>query len=462
MYYTTFYSPADGPYVETYLSVAGNSIKLVKQENGKYRGSIAITIIFRQQEEIVNFAKYEVLSPEVADTTDINFNFLDQQRYPLANGKYDMEIIISDQNRDIKPYITTQPLAIDFPPGQLSISGIELVESIKKTEAPNILTKGGYDIIPQVMDFYPESAGTMKFYAEIYNSDKHFGADSKFLLKYYIESFETRQQLSKFIRARRESTNEVVAILGEFDISSLPSGNYNLILEVRDHENKLVTQNQLFFQRSNPEIEYDLSDLAAISLDNTFAGKYTSRDTLAQYIRFLTPISTEIERLFIDRQLDEAGLENMQRFFLNFWRTRDNGNPEKAWESYLTQVEKVNELYKTPNTQGYRTDRGQIYLKYGPPNIISESYNEPAAYPYEIWQYYVLNNNQRNKKFVFYTEDIVTNNFRLVHSDAIGEPSNYRWQVQIHRRTYDPDNIDIGRYPDTWGSKVNDYYDNPH
>ena len=68
----------------------------------------------------------------------------------------------------------------------------------------------------------------------------------------------------------------------------------------------------------------------------------------------------------------------------------------------------------------------------------------------------------KNTKFVFYTQDIVTNDFQLVHSDAIGELSNYRWQVMIHRRTYDPENLDNNRYIDAWGSKVNDYYDNPH
>jgi hypothetical protein len=121
----------------------------------------------------------------------------------------------------------------------------------------------------------------------------------------------------------------------------------------------------------------------------------------------------------------------------------------------------VDHLYSTPNSRGYETDRGRVFLKYGPPNIVSESYNEPAAYPYEIWQYYTLGESQRNKKFVFYTIDIVTNDFQLVHSDAIGETSNYRWQVEIHKRTFDPYNLDRDRYPDAWGSDVNRYWENP-
>jgi hypothetical protein len=230
LYYTTFLSPVDGPYIETYLSVVGSSVSFVENENGKYQGSISITVIFRQGEEIVDFAKYELFSPEVNDTTTVDFNFLDQQRYLLGNGKYDMEIIISDQNRKIKPYITTEPIVIDYPSDEVSISGIELLESYSKSEKQSVLTKGGFDLIPYVHNYYPEGSDNMLFYAEIYNSELSFGMDGKFLVSYYIESFETRKKLDQYIRLKREQTRDVVAMIGEFDISMLPSGNYNLVI----------------------------------------------------------------------------------------------------------------------------------------------------------------------------------------------------------------------------------------
>ncbi len=459
--YTTFYSPIDGPYIETYIAIVGETVKFVQNDNGKYQGCVDITIIFRQGEEIVDFAKYELLSPEVGDTTQTNMDFIDQQRYLLPNGKYDMEIIMSDQNADLQPYITTEPVIIDYQKDKIGFSGIELVQDAFSSSDHSKISKSGYDIIPFVNNFYPQQIEKMTFYTELYYANKSFGEDGKFLLKYYIESFETKNTLTEFIAIKRMETKEVVPIMGSFDIRQLPSGNYNLVLEVRNKENIVVISNQLFFQRSNPDIHYDISDLGALSIENTFAGKYTSEDTLKMFLRFLTPISTKLEEIFINENLAEADLITSQRFFLNFWMNRDELNPEAAWTYYLEQVAKVNKIYSTPSTLGYDTDRGRVYLKYGPPNIISESYNEPSAYPYEIWQYYTLANNQRNKKFVFYTEDIVTNNFQLVHSDAIGEIANYRWQIIIHKRIYDPNNIDEDVYPDVWGSKVNDYYNNP-
>jgi GWxTD domain-containing protein len=159
--------------------------------------------------------------------------------------------------------------------------------------------------------------------------------------------------------------------------------------------------------------------------------------------------------------MPDADENTLRQYFLNFWLNRDYITPEAAWNHYQQQVEKVNAIYSTPNRRGYETDRGRVFLKYGPPNIVSESYNEPAAYPYEIWQYYTLGDGQRNKKFVFYTPDIVTNDFQLLHSDAIGEPANFRWQVEIHKRTFDPYSIDDDLYPDAWGSNVNKYWENP-
>ncbi|RLD77572.1 MAG: hypothetical protein DRJ15_13275 [Bacteroidetes bacterium] len=461
MSYSLFSSPVDGPYIETYISVYGQSIQYVQKENGKFQGGVEVTIIFREGENIVNFDKYEVSSLELDDTTGFIDNFLAQQRYLLSNGEYDMEFIISDINAGEEPFISTDPVSINFPSEKACISGIELIRGFEKTDTPGILTKSGYDLYPYIFNFFPETVSKMMFYCEFYNTDKEFTEGGKFVYSYHIESFETNSTIKEYSRAKVGEGTAVFPIMKELDIRNLPSGNYFLVLEVRDENNEVVTRNRLFFQRSNPNIQFDTDDLAAVETDGSFVDKIDNVDTLRQYIHYLLPIGTEIDRVFISRQMKEADILTLQQYFLNFWYGRDAVQPQAAWDHYYQQVRKVNYLYNTPNRQGYETDRGTVFLKYGPPNIVSESYNEPAAYPYEIWQYYALNDGQRNKKFVFYTIDIVTNDFQLVHSDAIGEISNYRWQIEIHKRTFDPYSLDRDLYPDAWGSNVNRYWENP-
>lgn len=461
MSYNYFDSPADGPYIETYLSVYGPSIIYVAKDNGTFQGAVEVTIIFRQGEKIVNYDKYEVLSEELSDTSGVINNFLSQQRYLLKNGSYDMEFIIGDLNGDNEPYISTNNIVINFPEKEACISGIELLSGYSKTDTPGLLTKSGVDLYPYIFTFYPESIDKINFYCEVYNTIPQFGENGKLVYTYYIQSYETKSQLKDYGSMKASGTAEVIPILREIDIRELPSGNYYLVVEIRDENNEVVTQNQIFFQRSNPNIQFNTDDLAAVKTDGTFVDKMNNEDTLRMYIKFLAPIGSELDRIYVKNQLDDANIRTMKQYLLNFWKLRDELNPELAWNQYLQQVEKVNSIYSTPNRLGYDTDRGRVFLKYGPPNIISESYNEPAAYPYEIWQYYTLGTNQRNKKFVFYTIDLVTNDFQMVHSDAIGEVYNSRWQVEIYKRTYDPYSLDEDYAPDAWGSNVNMYWENP-
>lgn len=459
--YTIFNVPDKGPFIETYLSVAGETVVYKINDKGLFQGNIEVTFIFRQQSEIKEYDKYQLFSPEVQDTSTINFSFIDQQRYFMPEGDYDMEIIISDLNAAKKPFNAIQPVSIQFDDTKINFSGIQLVESFAPATQQSILTKGGFDLIPLVYNFYPESLNKLTYYTEIYNTERILGSGEKFLVVCMIKSFETGNTLKDFVSYKKQDTRAIVPVFSEYDITKLPSGNYRMLIEARDKQNKLVASNEIFFQRSNPNIQFSIADLAAIDVNSTFASQIRSNDTLQEFINCLAPIATELEKTFINKQSKTTDLKTKQQFFYNFWASRDASDPEKAWRDYYNMVLVVDNAYKTQISKGYETDRGRVYLKYGPPNIISESYNEPSSYPYEIWHYYELGNNQRNKKFVFYSTDMLTNSFKLLHSDAIGEISNYKWQVFLNSRWYDPYSVDINTPPEIYGGEADDYYRNP-
>ncbi len=459
--YSAFSAPETGPYIETYISVVGKSVNFVKNSNDKFQATIQVIVLFRNGDEIVNYDKYELFSPELDDTLNVNFNFVDQQRYLLPNGNYDFDIQIWDKNNDIKPYVSLEPLVIDFPADKVTVSGIQLVDSYTQTDESTILTKNGYDIIPYINNFYPENINKITFYSEVYNTDKILGPDQKFLLCCYLQSVDKSSPLSKFVLYKKAVSSPVNVVFNEFDITNLESGNYFIVIEARDQKNSLLGLNRIFFQRSNPRIQLNLEDISGDKITNSFAGKINNIDTLIRYISYLDPISSEQERYFARAHLKSSDITTLQKFFYNFWISRNNLEPEKAWLNYLSEVNKVNYAYSTQIQEGFGTDRGRVYLKYGQPNAISESYNEPATYPYEIWHYYQLENGQRNKKFIFYTRDIVTNDFTLLHSDVTGEISNYRWQYVLYQRVDAGFNIDQGVQPDNWGGNSKKYFDLP-
>ena len=460
MSYATFLSPTDGPYIETYMIVVGKSVHFVKNQNSKYQSTIEITLIFKKDSVIKDFKKYNLLSPEVDDTTNINFNFIDQQRFLLPNGTYNVEISIADKNSSSVPYKVNETIEVNYPDNKINISQIELVESFKNTETPNILTKNNFDLVPYIIYYYPENVNKLTFYAEIYNTDKILGKDEKFLLSTYIEFYENSKLYDQFIKVKKETAKNVIVVFNEFDLTELPTGNFNLVIEVRDKMNKQIALQKIYFERDNAKVQPVMKEMENVVTEHSFVEMYTNKDTLAEYIRCLHPISSENEIIFARNQINRNDLQAMQKYFLAFWQERDYNNPGMAWAKYLIEVKKVNNEFSTKIKKGYETDRGRIYLDYGEPNSITKSYFEPSAYPYEIWHYYTCKN-QRNKKFVFYNPDLVTNDFILIHSDAIGEVNDYKWQQRLYNRNNVTNDIDVDGVRDHFGRKSQEYFDNP-
>jgi GWxTD domain-containing protein len=460
--YCTFNSP-EGPYVETYLTVAGNSVKYMKKENGKFRATVNVLMTFKLNGEIKAFKKYELNSPEVDDTSNVNYEFIDQQRFALENGSYDFILELSDKNKDVKPVPFSQPVVVTFPADKPSFSGIQLLKSYTKTETPKSISKSGYDLVPYVYNFYPGNESSIIFYAELYNMEKIMPAGDKYVLSYFIESFETHMKYFEFARIKKNVVHPIDVLLTEFNITNLATGNYNVVVEARNQQNEIIASQKVFFQRSNPNAKLNFESLTSENTTNSFVEKITNPDTLKEFISCTFPISGGIERAYIkDIMKSKKSVTDLQQYFYGFWLRRDAVNPEQAWLAYKEQVKIAQYNFHTPVKKGYQTDRGRVFLEYGAPNVRSERPNEPTSYPYEIWQYYTLNNNQRNKKFVFYSPDMVTNDYFLLHSDATGEIYNPRWSVDLQIRTYSPLDLGDTQTISSWGEMSKDYWELPN
>ncbi|MFM2019414.1 MAG: hypothetical protein RL007_3070 [Bacteroidota bacterium] len=472
--YAAFSTPDNKTYIETYLSLIGSSVYYVKNEKGNYQAAVDILMTVTANDSIKDFRRYVLHSPETSDTNNCP-NFLDLQRFTLPIGLYDLQITMFDVNRNPQRVITNKrSLIVDIDPDSVGLSHIEMLESYEKATKQSAITKSGYDLIPYVASFYPGNMANLTFYAEVYNTAKVLPKDSRFLVSYYIENSETRTRMTDFNAFQKMQPASVNSILYSFNISNLPSGNYNLIIEVRNSSNRLLSLRSVSFERFNPGVEIKLEDVAAIDVSNTFASKITSADTLADYIRSLRPISTENEKEFAENQIKAGDIKLMQQYLYNFWLTRNELNPEGAWIKYKGQVDKVNANYGTQIMRGYQTDRGRVYLQYGPPDQIVPMYNEPSSYPYEIWQYYTIRGNatddvnnpqnttQSNRRFVFANFDLVTNNFQLIHSDARGEVRDDRWKVRLTKRDNANPNLDSNQNPSQYGGRADDFFINPH
>ncbi len=467
----SFNVPGKGPYLETYLSVDGKGLSYVKKENGKYQGAIEVTLLVKHDTTWVYRDRYNLLSPEVDDTSKYLKDFIDQQRIPLANGDYDLSISITDKNKREHPFAGKAKIYINYPDTVPAISDIELLASFTKSVQKNILTKNGYDLTPYIDNFYSHYNNKIKFYAEVYNS-KYLASD-KYLVKYYIEQYKTKRIMGEFSQFIKMIPEDINVVMAELPIDSLVSGNYNLVIEVRNKKDELMAMKELFFQRENPNVRNIIkaSDYAGFDINSTFVRNYNNRDTLYEMLLCLRPISSQTEIEFVDNyfQKDSRNKDTllMKKYFYDFWAKRNSDNPKEEWLKYRAEVIKVNEKWGNVFRKGYESDRGRVYLQYGPPDIIVDGTDDPAAKPYEIWEYYKLADkthkipDQTYKRFLFYEPNQGNNEFVLLHSDVKGEISDEKWQLVLYQRSYQSTDIDDVNAPTYAGSRALDLFNNP-
>lgn len=450
------------PFVENAIAIDNRSAVYKEFEPGKFKATVEIQTIFRQEDKICAFSKIALDSPVVTDTTKLDGAFIDQQRFSLPNGEYKMEISIKDMNGGEALPVEAMNLEVNYPDDAPAISDILLFDSYAKAEKQTACSKSGFDFLPRVYPFYGANEDKLHFYAELYNSDKIYD-EGKFLVNYYFETVESSSRLQDFNVSRRFDVGKVNVLLNTIDIKDLPSGNYYLVVEMRDRSNALICSNSCFFQRSNPTASFGLDDIAGVNIANTFVNEITDIDTLRKYISYLDPICTEAERNYSKSLVKTDDVTTMKQFLFNFWNSRSPMNPKVGFEEYLAAVRSVNLSFKTSSYPGYRTDRGYVFLKYGMPDKIMESPNEPNAYPYEIWFYYEVEH-QRNIRFVFMTKDTAASDYQLIHSNMRGETQNPRWQMEIYSRLgvgNREQGVDQTEFEDTWGSHAGDLYNNP-
>jgi len=433
-HYNTFFSPNDGPYIETYLRIFGNTVKFSINENDKYQAKIDIQILFKKGSEIVDVRKYTLLSPELEDTTEIKEDFLDQQRISIPNGIYNIELTISDKHSNFKPIVNSDIIKVEYDNKSSVFSSIQFVEKYQKSMQKNILTKSGYDLYPYVSDFYPNDVNRINTYIELYNIDKIILPNTDFLITSFIEDQGTEKKLVDYGINQFHKASAVNVILGSFNINKLSSGNYFLVVEARDRENNLLASQKTPFIRSNPGVNINLSDISSVDVSGSFIYNITNIDTLSFFLGSLRPIAGNKEKRFIDNQLKAKDVKTMQQFFLSFWKQRNELFPETQWKEYYKQVVRVEEAYGTRIKRGYQTDRGRIYLQWGAPNDVERRIHEAQAYPYEIWYYFHFGN-QNDVRLLFYNPNLVGTDYTLLHTNAIGEVSNPNWESYLYKRT---------------------------
>jgi GWxTD domain-containing protein len=124
-------------------------------------------------------------------------------------------------------------------------------------------------------------------------------------------------------------------------------------------------------------------------------------------------------------------VEEKRNFLRRFWARRDpkpktfKNEAEAQFNAWLGTVNRTFAERGTTEVPGWRTDRGRIYLEYGPPDITLSRRGMGTTLPFSVWKY--TQGTDRPRKYCFV--DITGfGNYVLVYSNDPREPSRSDWR----------------------------------
>lgn len=414
-------------YVEFYYSFNQRSLSYVNTDSTDYLGGILHIKITDSLTSDPIVDKQWMVNSEIKDSSELNRNLIGVLGFILKKGSYLVDITGSDANnasnfRTISENIIVNPFIRE----NIALSDIQLASNILpgSENTSSIFYKNTYEITPLPAAFCSENQLMLFYYTEIYNIQFSPGEND---LRLDELVFNSRGQIvsSKFKKINKSVDSRVE--VGKLSVYKYPTDTYTLVVDVVDSiANYGVSSSKKFFVYNPSVAPVDTSQITVSPVLSTTFGAM-SEEELDDLFKKSEYIATEAEK---DKYEVLTTLEAKREFMYTFWKARDE-NPSddknQYYQDYLKRIGEANARYSAAKKDGWKTDRGRVYLIYGQPSEIERYPNQIETKPYEIWKYESLEGG-----VVFVFGDLTGfNDYQLLHSTKRGEFRDDYWQRRI-------------------------------
>ncbi len=427
--YSIFKNENGTSILEIYFSVDQKSLKYVIAQNtyeADAKMDISISDISNNK---IMFSNVYKTPSVVSDTSSdkLNQKLIGQVNYILPDGNYKLRIRGSDFNDSSKTDVFEQDLAIDnSETNKIKVSDIELSSSVSKSNNDkSIFYKNTLEIIPNPSGLFGMNLKDLYYYFEMYGLTANNISDG-FILNYTVSNLNNEKLIYYEKKVKRAGISK--ADFGKIKIDSLNRGSYSFKVELLDSMRNVKAQNEKKFyiynntetvtNQGNNENEYLKSEYSSLPEKN---------------------IQDEFEKTAYIMKEEETNkfkslksLDDKRKFLFNFWTTKKNSSNDRILDSrivYLKRVNEANKLYPENFKEGWRSDRGRIYIVYGKPDDIERHPFESNLKSYEIWKY---NSVEGGGECVFIELQPSTGSYWLVHSTFRDELKNDNWTEQLN------------------------------
>lgn len=416
-----FQAPDGAPYLEVQAEFLASSVTWLAEGDSLYRAAVKWTAIaYDSTGAVAGFVKSTARTGSLPQKGD----FVDVARMALAPGPHVLELEVEDVGDPDRLHLEYETVIEVSRPAALDISDLFVVQGIAEASVPaGPLTRSGKDILPLLDRRVSAEAGRIPFYCELYGTETFFGAGGDFLV---VAGFRSPGEGGSWIdwtkRFFRMTAAPVLPFLEA--LPPPPAGPHELVVQIMTPNQELLVANSVALRCVSEEAQDAAVAAGALA---PFVMLHQDRDSLLALIESLIPIADAGERRSIEHVLQGADLRQLRSFLEQFWTVRSPDQPAEAWRIYRTEVAIADREYGAcPNREGHETDMGWILLRYGRPNTVVQRHNGTAYYPYEIWHYHKAGQ-FNNRRFLFYTPQVVGECFELLHSDHPRELRNADW-----------------------------------
>jgi hypothetical protein len=177
-------------------------------------------------------------------------DFYDVQRYALSPGVYNYELVIKDMISGESVSGDQSVSVTAFNSKEVFISDVDFISDAYKSEQQNNFVKNGFFMLPYLTNYFPPDVNKIAFYFEVYNANKYLGEGQPYMLTIQFQILKMVKPSKAFLKFN-VSRVKVTPVIAFLPIESLPSGEYDLQINLIDKNSDTLTVNQFI---SNAEI----------------------------------------------------------------------------------------------------------------------------------------------------------------------------------------------------------------
>ena len=401
-------------FVELYYAIPQQSLTYVRDSSGLHAGADVTLIVTRPDGSLI---ADRWLVPHVRkEPTDgaAGMNLVGLYPLMLGGGEHRIKVTAHDQHDPVRIDSLDFRLPIRPPDStRVVLSDIELAAVVRQGKPGGQFYKNTLEVIPNVESVVGEEQKGW-VYAEAYGlfttEDR-----SDYTMRTSVVDALGKEVISREKPKKRSGESSV--IVDALSVKDLRSGTYTLVLALLDSSRKVLSTSGKKFFVYNPTLGVDSSLLLTDARVTRSEFAKMEEGDLDREFSWARYMSSDDEKA---RFKALTGADAKRKFLLEYWSRR----PEGMRKDFLGRVAFVNSSYRILGKEGYLTDRGRVYLMYGPPDDIDRHPSEAQSRPLEIWSYNAI---QSGVIFVFVQRQM-GGDLELVHSTHRSELQDENWE----------------------------------